>query len=540
MKFNSVVPFLSTSLLVSATRISVTRTRTHSSKLQPRQVITDGSLDLNSIHDLIYMADITIAGKDYNVQLDTGSSDLWVKADTSPIPGAQHTDIIHNITYAIGWASGTVAYAPVTFADLSVASQAFLDAAQVKNPALQYGAQGIVGLGFTSLSTIDALLNQKGSDTGRALLYNLFVQDVTEPNFIAFALQRSTQPDDEVEGSFAVGEYEPEYVAVRNTPKIPTWPVTHPSRWNILLDALIVGDRIIPVETDIDEAPSNKAVILMDSGSSLTYAPGSVCEAIYGNITGAHFDSQQGYWIVPCDYEINMALQIGGVIYPAHPLDVSPKGLLKPDECLGSFVPTNLDLGKREFDMLVGDNFLRSVYSVYDFGDFDESGKMGDPYMQLLSLVDPDEASKDFAQNRGSQPKTNITYVGLNGTMIQPLFSLSTQANQTLDTIGKFFPAILGIAALNALVVLVVVIGAVVYMCRKRQRATRTARVPRGRQTHMELNSVSSYVAGMPGPIHSHTYAPVSMALTEDSFVPPSPAFHSDGLQSGERPKSIA
>lgn len=191
-------------------------------------------------------------------------------------------------------------------------------------------------------------------------------------------------------------------------------------------------------------------------------------------------------------------------------------------------------------DMLVGDNFLRSVYSVYDFGDFDESGKMGDPYMQLLSLVDPDEASKDFAQNRGSQPKTNITYVGLNGTMIQPLFSLSTQANQTLDTIGKFFPAILGIAALNALVVLVVVIGAVVYMCRKRQRATRTARVPRGRQTHMELNSVSSYVAGMPGPIHSHTYAPVSMALTEDSFVPPSPAFHSDGLQSGERPKSIA
>lgn len=95
----------------------------------------------------------------------------------------------------------------MTIFSLSVASQAFLDAAQVKNPALQYGAQGIVGLGFTSLSTIDALLNQKGSDTGRALLYNLFVQDVTEPNFIAFALQRSTQPDDEVEGSFAVGEH---------------------------------------------------------------------------------------------------------------------------------------------------------------------------------------------------------------------------------------------------------------------------------------------------------------------------------------------
>ena len=74
------------------------------------------------------------------------------------------------------------------------------------NPALSYGALGIVGLGFTSLSTIDALVNHTGTDSGRSLLYNAFKDNPTEPNYIGFALQRSTQPDDDVEGTFSIGQ----------------------------------------------------------------------------------------------------------------------------------------------------------------------------------------------------------------------------------------------------------------------------------------------------------------------------------------------
>ena len=51
-------------------------------------------------------------------------------------------------------------------------------------------------------------------------------------------------------------------------------------------------------------------------------------------------------------------------------------------------------------DWLIGDNEMRSLYTVYDFGDFDDSGEMGDPFMQLLSLVDPNEASKEFHSAR--------------------------------------------------------------------------------------------------------------------------------------------
>ena len=88
---------------------------------------------------------------------------------------------------------------------ISIPSQAYLDVSAAQNPALSYGADGIVGLGFTSLSTVDALVNHTGASTGRSLLFNAFNFNQSEPNFIAFALQRSSDPNDDVEGSFSIG-----------------------------------------------------------------------------------------------------------------------------------------------------------------------------------------------------------------------------------------------------------------------------------------------------------------------------------------------
>jgi saccharopepsin len=86
---------------------------------------------------------------------------------------------------------------------------------------------------------------------------------------------------------------------------------------------------VVPSGTTVPGAPGNKAVVLMDSGSSYTYvyilyythmsdllsryAPKAICDAIYYNITGAQFDVGLGQWVVPCDYELDMALQIGYV-----------------------------------------------------------------------------------------------------------------------------------------------------------------------------------------------------------------------------------
>ncbi|KAI6034143.1 aspartic peptidase domain-containing protein [Pisolithus microcarpus] len=478
------------------------------SKLVNTQVLAASSsssstLSLSDVQDLIYIANVTVGGVQYPVQLDTGSSDLWVFPTAAPLPNA--TD-----SYGIGWAYGQIAYAQAEFAGISVSQQAFLNVSQAQNPALSYSASGVLGLGFDSLSIIDSVINKTGASTGRTLLYNLFQDNPSEPNFIAFSLQSSTDGDD-IQGTFAVGETDPQYANVTNTNKIPTWPVSSPSRWTVLLDSFIVGTQTNDVSSTVSGVPSNKAVVLLDSGTSYTYAPVDVCTAIYGGVAGAQYDSSIGQWVVPCDAEIDMALQIDNQIFPLNPLDVTPTTPGDNSTCVGSFLPQTESVGAGQFDWLIGDNFLRSVYALYDFGDLDSSGNTGNPYIQMLALA------------RGGTPLTNITY------------------NYVADTIAKlsqYLPAMLGVMALNALVLLVLTIVGLVLLCRRRGRAR--ARKTPGRLSPMPLSyTTMNRQSDMPEP-GPHTYEPVSMALTEDTlFVPPSPAFKGEARYS-ERPKSIA
>jgi hypothetical protein len=173
------------------------------------------------------------------------------------------------------------------YCSINVPSQAFIDASSVVNPALSYGADGVLGFGFTRLSMIDSLVSSIHQTTGGNLLYNLFLDNLSEPNFIAVSLQRSTDTVGDVQGTFTigilciaypmldfnvcVGEYEPQFAHVSNSERIPTWPVTSPSRWNVLVDAVIINNTIMVPSSSVDGVPYNKAVALIDSGASYSY-----------------------------------------------------------------------------------------------------------------------------------------------------------------------------------------------------------------------------------------------------------------------------
>ncbi|TRM67583.1 aspartic peptidase domain-containing protein [Schizophyllum amplum] len=497
-----------------------------------------GLLDLDTVHDLIYMSDIVVGGNDYVVQLDTGSSDLWIKGDIYPLPNSDTSALSVNVTYGIGWCNGSIGFADIEFANISVSQQAFLDVSTAQSPALSYDADGILGLGFTSLSTIDYALNSTGSDKGRSMLYNLFEDNPTEPNFISFLMQRSTDDSDDIEGTFTIGEYIDEYKAVKDQKAIPTFPETAPTRWTVLVDYIFVGDNIISPTTSVPNVQVNQAVALLDSGTSYTYVPSDICNAIYGDIDGASFDSSLGQWVVPCDAEIDMAIQIGGQVFPMHPLDITPTGLTDQSQCVGSFVPGSLAVAEGNFDWLIGDNFLRSVYSVYDFGDFDSDGKMGDPYVKILSIVDPNEASQEFASQRNTSPRSGISYQAQDvdeASMASTSVTVSSDVANTLDKLATYLPAILAIMALNALVLLVLGASGMIYVCRRSRRRKVMCRTGRG-FSPMPMNPRHSYIAGVPANEQPHTYEPVSMAITDDTFVAPSPRYME--FENG-RPKSV-
>ena len=94
---------------------------------------------LDNSQNLDYYTNITLAGMQFHVQIDTGrrvintpfslfnlqlllSSDLWVAGD---VPNANDTGVSAGVQYAIGGVNGKVKTAPLTFLNFSVPDQAF-------------------------------------------------------------------------------------------------------------------------------------------------------------------------------------------------------------------------------------------------------------------------------------------------------------------------------------------------------------------------------------------------------------------------------
>lgn len=72
--------------------------------------------------------------------------------------------------------------------------------------------------------------------------------------------------------NFHLGEFDSNYTAIQNSPSLPTFPEVAPNRWNVLLQAFMVGSDTYSVSTNVTGAPSNNAVVLLDSGTSYSYA----------------------------------------------------------------------------------------------------------------------------------------------------------------------------------------------------------------------------------------------------------------------------
>ena len=188
-------------------------------------------------------------------------------------------------------------------------------------------------------------------------------------------------------------------------------------------------------------------------------------------------------------------------------------------------------------------------------GDFDASGKMWNPHLKFLSLVDPTAASKDFATTRGSVARSNISYNTVNIAAApsgRTTVSLSPDdITNTLNKINTYFPIMLVILGLNALVILLLAIAAFIYIFRLRRASSSRNRRTLRRLTPMPFGTMSPSTDTLTPPppesiqhhLSHNDYEPVSMALTDDTFVPPSPAFHNTGFIArlfDDRPKSVA
>lgn len=184
---------------------------------------------------------------------------------------------------------------------------------------------------------------------------------------------------------------------------------------------------------------------------------------------------------------------------------------------------------------------------------------MGNPYIKLLSITDPNVASQEFVSVRGGTAKSNITYnaSGVQASSSGGSVSLSL-ASSTADKLGQlvdYIPAMLGILALNALALLVIAGVGVCWMCRGRRRGA-TKSLKKGR-SQFSLRSPSPYpgvaagarAAGSSSAVDigdGHEYERVSVNAPgepmDEPFTPPEPAFHAyegDTLRPLQAPPAI-
>jgi hypothetical protein len=374
---------------------------------------------LNDTNDVQYGTNVTLNGQQFQVLIDTGSSDLWV---AGTVPNAGLTGLTSGVTYAVGEVQGPIKTATLEFAGYSITDQAYLEITPSQdNPE----GSGLIGLGPNVGSNI---LAQILTTAGNPPLDRIFAQNLSTPNFLSILLARSNDPDEPFPGDLTVGEILSGYEAITTQPKLNNTG----QHWQVLLDQNgIIGPdgKFITVNSQVEATTDpNRATVVFDSGFSLPQVPKSVSDALYSGVSGAEFinTTNGGLWLLPCDEEINFSFVFGGVKIPIHPLDANMDGTalgVTYDNgtiaCFGPFQPVSFDssFGTGQaptFDMILGMAFLRNAYLLVDYGDFvNGTTTTTNPYMQLLSTTnDSAAAHEDFVKvrlNSTSQAYHNST-----------------------------------------------------------------------------------------------------------------------------------
>ncbi|KDQ56688.1 hypothetical protein JAAARDRAFT_36181 [Jaapia argillacea MUCL 33604] len=346
----------------------------------------------------IYVGTIYVGGQPYEVQLDTGSSDLWLDTEGVTLSGFTNT----SVTGYIGYGDGTVATGPilvgsVDFGNFTVSKQAFISAPG--SNATTSGDTGLLGVGPPALSNILTVLELENSSySGASFIDNIFMTYPKEPNFITFQLSRDPELAVTSGGVFTIGEVGSGLKAVQKAPELKVVEVNNAiPYWTTPMDGMVVNGKNYSGHSVFNSSlvGSSQTLALLDTGNSLGSLPTYYANALYGSIPGANLTN--GTWVVPCGGKVNVSFVFGGQTFPVHPLDVAYVAGTDDNGnamCVGAFSGADVTTDSPN-DVALGDSFLRNVYSLYDYGKWVTAGSTA-PFIQLLSTTDPAKAWAEF------------------------------------------------------------------------------------------------------------------------------------------------
>ncbi|KAH9945767.1 aspartic peptidase domain-containing protein [Amylocystis lapponica] len=437
------VLFASLCGLSSALRFPVVARDHHERGLR---MVSSQNTNVQNFQDQVYATNITVGGQEFLIQLDTGSSDLWVKYPFAPLQTTNTTEIPLQDSFGIGGINGTIQFTNVTLGPHFVPNQAFLNVTEEKDFDLILGDNifGILGLAFDYDSNVDIELEvQWGTNQtlGRTFLSNVFAQNSSSPNMITILLGRASDPEYNTEGVFTIGEYDPELADVANQPQLQRYPnynnISTPPRWSVVMDGMTVNGQAFSFNTSgVPGVPAGAQVAILDTGYTFPPIPGPAVDFIYSSIDGAYFDESSGLWIVPCENSTTLEFQFGNQSYPVHPLDITtPTQINNTIYCVNTYRASTLPVNN-QFDMILGDAFLKNVYASFDYGHWNPENNTGIPFIQLLSTTDMDKAWAEFDQVRSDQvaaAEASATPVSASVSSAAPTATATTNSRRSFS-----------------------------------------------------------------------------------------------------------
>lgn len=285
-----------------------------------------------------------------SVIIDTGSADLWIPVDCGDCVNPQYeantsstytdTGNPFNVTYGSGNVGGTLAHDTISIGSLEIDQQYFGAVTHVSSDFNDDPISGLIGLGFSSIAT-----------SGKPTFFeNLIMQEKVSAPLFSVYLTRG-----KASGSMiTLGGYD-----VSKAVGPLTWvPVISKTYWTVQFNGAIVEGK--NVTGDLHAA--------IDTGTTLIYISQTLASAIYANIPGAgpaeNYDSN--FFSFPCNSNPTISFLLGGYDFGLSMQDFN----LGQDgdgskNCIGGIV--GMDDTFMEGFAIIGDEFLKSWYSVYDY-----------------------------------------------------------------------------------------------------------------------------------------------------------------------------
>ncbi|KAG8994607.1 hypothetical protein FRB93_001522 [Tulasnella sp. JGI-2019a] len=321
-------------------------------------------INLNA--DTSYIGSIAIGNPamSFEVILDTGSADLWI-ASSNCYSGCDNVALFDYessssftnlstaffIKYGTGAAYGNLGSDLVQMAGFGVSGQTFGVCNRVTPDLLENPVSGLMGLGFSTLSTSKTMPFWETLASGGSWSEPLMAFHLTSFNGV------SGTSSLEYGGSFDLGFTNSSlYTGSIEYTNIPDGLESY---WSIPLTAVTVQGQAL--------SSSGTVLAAIDTGTTLVGGPLSAMTAIYSQIPNSQpaGSNYPGYWAYPCSTQVNVSLTFGS----GDPWSIPPSDFqlskIGGGYCLGAFF--ELDLGGTGPSWIIGDTFLKNVYSVFRY-----------------------------------------------------------------------------------------------------------------------------------------------------------------------------